>query len=197
MAVLVEGISVIVLAKQIVSNHVGGWEAFKRKVPNQTMCADDELIRVGFMHPDDVQDYVATLEVAGLRHITDGAASDMVVADQQRGFTTACQWAHFGHINLGGDPAKRVAACMLAGSNLKQIVFPEDWNYDDSLTAAYGFAPNGFHDTLNRVGDVDGYQAWQSALSEKPLYIARTAQISAESIKKDKARRQILNWGRT
>ena len=49
MAVLVEAISVIVRVDSINEKFPGGWIGFKDHVPNQTLCADNELARVGFI----------------------------------------------------------------------------------------------------------------------------------------------------
>jgi hypothetical protein len=58
MAVLIEGLSVIIGEESIVSKNPGGWDQFRKDIPNQTLCADEELARVGFMLPHDVQCYV-------------------------------------------------------------------------------------------------------------------------------------------
>jgi len=61
MAVLVEAISVIVRRKAIDHSYPGGWDAFVAEVPNKTLCADDQLARVGFMTPQDVQNFIRAL----------------------------------------------------------------------------------------------------------------------------------------
>jgi hypothetical protein len=66
MAVLVEGISVIVRRDAVQSLYPGGWEGFVADAPNKTLCADPNLARVGFMAPDDVKAFVAQLERVGL-----------------------------------------------------------------------------------------------------------------------------------
>jgi len=48
MAVLVEAISVIVRRDAINRSYDGGWAGFLSHVPNNTLCADHELARVGF-----------------------------------------------------------------------------------------------------------------------------------------------------
>jgi len=58
MAVLVEAISVIVRVDSINKKFPGGWIGFKDHVPNQTLCADNELARVGFMTSEDVKNFV-------------------------------------------------------------------------------------------------------------------------------------------
>ena len=55
MAVLIEAISVVVRADELLKKFPGGWDAFKSIVPNQTLCADNEIVRVGFMSPQDVE----------------------------------------------------------------------------------------------------------------------------------------------
>lgn len=174
MAVLIEAISVVVRSDRLVGEFPGGWAAFKSHVPNSTLCADEELVRVGFMHPGDAEAYVAFLKSAGLRYLLNYQATDLVVVDQMRGFMAPCDWACFGHVHLNGDPAKRVSACMLKGSSQKRIIMPEGWIYEQSLSASYGFVADGAEDTMEIVADDDGLQTLLSPLSEQPLYTART-----------------------
>lgn len=77
MAVLAEAISVVVRADRLLAVYPGGWDAFVGSVPNETLCADDELVRVGFMVPDDVRAYVAELERQGLIYLRGGEAQDL------------------------------------------------------------------------------------------------------------------------
>ncbi len=114
MAVLVEGISVIIRREAIAEKFPGGWDAFVCDVPNRTLCADDKLTRIGFMSPEDVKAYVEDLERHGLIYLENENAIDLVVVDQIRGPTTQCEWIEFGHINMDGDANKRVAACQVA-----------------------------------------------------------------------------------
>ena len=83
MAVLLEAISVVVRRDVIDSRFPGGWNEFVLFVPNATLCADDHLARVGFMQPSEVEDFVVALEAHGILFVSDGAARDMVVIDQQ------------------------------------------------------------------------------------------------------------------
>lgn len=52
MAVLIEANSVVIRADRLLSV-IGSWEAFKQQIPNRTLCADGELVRVGFMLSED------------------------------------------------------------------------------------------------------------------------------------------------
>ena len=115
MAVLIEAISVVIKATTIVERYPGGWEAFEADPPNRTLCADGELIRVGFMTPDDVRAFVDTLAIHGIKYQGDGKAVDVVVADQQTGLLFPCDWAECYQGSLGGDNRKMVMGCRLTG----------------------------------------------------------------------------------
>jgi hypothetical protein len=143
MAVLVEGISVVLRTDAVLAAYVGDWDQFVSDVPNSTLCADGELLRVGFMVPDAVRDFVAHLEQRGLRYLSNGVANDLVVVHQQGGPLAPCDWIEFGHVLLVGDPRKRVAACKRKGSALAQVICPEGWTFESSLSSSFGFVPEG------------------------------------------------------
>ncbi len=85
MAVLIEAISVVVRADSLLKSFNGNWEAFKEIVPNQTLCADNEIVRVGFMTPTDVESFINKLEKHGLVFIGNGESLDTCVVDQIKG----------------------------------------------------------------------------------------------------------------
>ena len=103
MAVLVEAISVVIRVDSLLKIFPGGREEFKRIVPNQTLCADNEIVRVGFMVPDDVESFVKTMEKNGLTFIRDNESVDIAVVDQMRGPTMECNWLEFLHVDLLED----------------------------------------------------------------------------------------------
>lgn len=132
MAVLCEGISVIVRRDSIDERFTGGWAAFEELVPNATLCSDGELARVGFMNPDSVEDFVSELEVRGLTfdadEFRDAAEAfgvpeneladelnreDIAVVDQVRGPTRPCAWLEFGRFPMGQSPVDKVSMCWL------------------------------------------------------------------------------------
>lgn len=142
MAVLIEAISVLVKAQAIIEKYPGGWEQFSQDVPNQTLCADGELVRVGFMNPNDVQKYVSFLESKRLVYQSNGQCKDMAVVDQQRGFTIPCEWANFGRIFIDSSQTQRVSACRLKGSTQRIVSYPDGWEYENSLSKDYHFVQN-------------------------------------------------------
>jgi hypothetical protein len=132
MAVLVEGISVIVRVEAINERYRGGSTSFVLRVPNKTLCSDNEVARIGFMTPDDCKAFIDHLASMGIVFLRGGNAQDIVVADQLRGFTVPCEWADFGRIEL--NPSQTISAAQLKGTDSRQVFCPEGWKYEGSLT---------------------------------------------------------------
>jgi hypothetical protein len=175
MAVLAEGISVVIRRDRLVAAFRNDWEAFKGFVPNSTLCADNELARVGFMVPADVKEFVDRLAARGLIYVADGVAQDLVVVDQLRGPTVRCKWIEFGQIDLGGDPNKRVAACRLRGSTQSVVVTPEGWIFEQSLSSSFGFVPNPYLEkSLTFLRHENGMDVYRNELTGKEVFIGRT-----------------------
>ena len=176
MAVLIEAISVVIRADALVKKFPGGWEAFKFIVPNKTLCADDEIVRVGFMNPKDVEFFINKLESAGLEFIREGDAIEIAVADQMHGLTSKCKWLEFGHVNIGGTD-QSVAACRLAGSNIMQVVFPPDWKYEGSLSSNFSFTPNKHIKGLKYLRHENGLDVYLNPITGKEMYAGRTEEL--------------------
>jgi CheY-like chemotaxis protein len=148
MAVLVEGISVIIRRDAIESKYRGGWRAFIDDVPNSTLCVDDDIARIGFMGPPDVEAFVKHIERKGLQFLDGGKPVDLAIADQERGLTTECDWLEFG--KLGFQDGGKVSACwffdgprIVAGVHLRgssmNLATPTDWEFEGSLSQKFGF----------------------------------------------------------
>ncbi len=162
MAILAEAISVIVRADSIEEKFPGGWEAFMGWVQNSTLCADRELARVGFMSPLDAKGFVEELQNNGLTYLRDGYAIDIVVADQQRGLAVPCGWAEFGRIPWKGDDSRLVPAVRLKDSKITELMTPDGWDYDGSLTNHFTFVETGrvpeYLDYLRTENGLDVYR---------------------------------------
>lgn len=175
MAVLIEAISVIVRRDSLMKVFDNNWEHFKQTVPNETMCADDELVRVGFMTPQDVEDYVKRLQAEGLCHLQDEQVADIVVVDQMRGPLAQCDWIEFGHVSLDGDVKKRIAVVRLKGSVLSTVLTPDGWQFESSLSASYSFVPSpATEKALRFLRNENGLDVYWSELSGKEVYVGRT-----------------------
>jgi hypothetical protein len=176
MAVLVEAISVVIRADAVLEKFPGGWDGFKAIVPNQTLCADNEIIRVGFMYPQDVESFVKKLQRCGLEFLRDGEAIDIAVADQMRGLTSGCGWLEFGRVTIGDDE-RRIAVCRLVGSEVTELVTPPDWTFENSLSSSFAFVPNEHVGKgmkfLRHENDLDVYL---DMLTGKEMYVGRVGE---------------------
>src|SRR5262245_28844616 len=106
MAVLVEGFSVMVRRDAIERKYPGGWDAFAREVPNQTLCADEKLARVGFMVSGDMRAYIGFLERRGLVFLRNNKAVDITIASQRGAPMTQCDWISFRARAVGSQGGK-------------------------------------------------------------------------------------------
>ena len=172
MAVLVEAISVIVRMDAIKEKYPGGWVTFRDKVPNRTLCADDELARIGFMTPDDVKDFVSALEHSGLIYGEDGKSKDLVVVDQLRGPLVPCDWIEFGHVGK----EEHVAACRLTGSSHTVLMRPDGWSFEGSLSQTYGFVPIKAEEekSLKFLRNENGIDVYLNLVTGSEVLVGRT-----------------------
>jgi hypothetical protein len=176
MAVLIEAISVVVRADTILNKFPGGWDGFKNIVPNTTLCADNEIARVGFMTPQDVESFVKKLQSNGLEFLRDSEAVDIAVADQMRGLTSKCSWLEFGYVNMGGT-GSRVAACRLAGSQVMEVVTPPGWEFEGSLSSTFGFVPSEHAEKgMKFLRHENGIDVYFNPLTGKEVYVGRTGE---------------------
>ena len=184
MAVLVEGISVIVRRDSIERKFPGGWNAFVKSVPNATLCTDGDIARIGFMDPKDVEKYIERLELNGLTFLDDGKTVDIAVLDQQRGPTISCNWLEFGRLPFGVG-GNKVSACWLfdgprlaAGLHVRgtsmELCMPLGWTFENSLSRSFAFAPSGEENKHFRfVRSDDGINVYLDIETGKEVYIGR------------------------
>jgi hypothetical protein len=174
MAVLIEAISVVIKAESLLKAFNNDWEGFRAIVPNQTLCADNEIVRMGFMTPDDVESFIKKLEGFGLVFTESGKSVDIAVVDQIKGPTNKCDWLEFGHVNMSDDN-ERVATCRLINSNLMEIVTPDGWEYKNSLSCSYGFVPSEHLDKglkyLRHENELDVYL---NPVTGEEVFVGRT-----------------------
>lgn len=133
MAVLVEGISVIIRREVIESKYPGGWRLFEKDTPHKTLCADEQLVRVGFHTLQEVDAYLERIQQFGFIFMQDDQAVDMAVVHQLQGIASPCEWLEYGHVRLSGS-GSRVAACRRKGAPVTRLTTPEDWSYEGSLS---------------------------------------------------------------
>ena len=184
MAVLIEGISVLVRVSMISAKYPGGSDAFRQVVRNSTYCADGELARVGFMTPMDTERFVKQLQQLGFVHLNDESAADIVVVDQVQGPLSACSWVEFGHAFLEGKE-KRIAIGRSPGSTDKSIALPDGWRFENSLSASHTFVPTEkIDESLDFKRHENGLDVYVDRKTGKEIFVGRTAD-SAEDVQHD------------
>jgi len=177
--VLIEAISVVVKRRAINLSFPGGWDAFKDAVPNSTLCYDNELARVGFMHPHDVERFVKGLVASGLRYIENGEAQDLTVMDQSGGPMVATPWVETGTLRIDeiGGP---VTACRLVDSDDWRLVTPAAWKYAGSMSQNNGFVDDDeAKKHLKFLRTDNGVDVYLDTRTGKELFMGRPAQGSA------------------
>jgi hypothetical protein len=175
MSVLIEGISVVIRVERIAAQFQSNFDAFKRLIPHQNFCADGELVRVGFMAPDDARAFVAKLEGAGLRFLNDQRqALDIAVVDQRQGFTTECTWAVFGRVDIGPAGSQEVAVCQLVGSRVNRVVMPPHWKFEGSLSDSAQFVPTEDIGKMKFLRHERGLDVYLDPTTGKELYVGRS-----------------------
>jgi hypothetical protein len=103
MAVLVEAGSFIARRDRLDECWPMGSEGFIADAPNGSVCADEYLIRIGFMGPDSTSAFIYHAIAQGLtRFEPDGSAADFVTVHQVVGLLTPCHWLIVGSVDHEG-----------------------------------------------------------------------------------------------
>jgi hypothetical protein len=166
MCVLVEGISVIVRISTIEEKYPRGLEGYYLFRPNATFCADDHLVRVGFMMPDDVGIFVGHLEEMGLRFVDEDGFVDIAVVDQVTGPTTRCEWLEAGR-HPGG-----YAAAWLTGTEPGALAAPWGWRLEESLSTDFRIVSmDRLAAEIEVARDVDGRKVYRNLETGRQVYI--------------------------
>jgi hypothetical protein len=172
-AVLIEATSVVVREADIVGRVPGGWETYEAIAPNQTLCADSELARIGLMSPQDVEAFIKKLETFGLTFLLEGKSVDIAVVDQIRGPTTECDWLKFGKCEIA--PGQRVAACRLVRSQVPDFITPPGWKFAGSLSSTFTFVPgDGPGPGMKFLRHENNVDVYLDLLTGKEAFVGRT-----------------------
>ena len=152
MAVLCEAISVVIRRDSINTYYRGGWDKFFEAIPNQTFCTDGELIRIGFLNPNEVKLFVDAIVDSGLQFQADKKIlglftksrkiNDIIIVDQHQGPLAPCSWVEFGKFEVGNIKTKVSMCWLFEGKRIAsglhfidksmELATPEGWTPEDS-----------------------------------------------------------------
>lgn len=136
MAVLVEGVCLLLRCEAVAQHYPGGVSALASECPAEAVCADDDLMALTFDDSDAAEGYLDELEGYGLRHLANDFAVDAVLADPHLGPVSPCGWAEYGQVVVGPGGQDRVATCALPGSDPGQLSVPLGWRFAGSRSEA-------------------------------------------------------------
>lgn len=134
MAVLVEGVCLLLRCDSVKRLYPGGVAALADECTAQAVCADEELMALTFEDSDAAEEYLAELEQYGFRHLHNDMAVDAVLADPHLGPISPCGWAEYGQAVIDSDPSKRVAICSMPGAEVSDLCVPKGWRFKGSLS---------------------------------------------------------------
>jgi len=100
MAIIIEGISVIVKDSAIQERFRGGFKKFYQTIPNRTHSYHDRIHRIVFMASKDVLSYIEFLKKHRLRFLENGECIDIAVVDMLKGPLEECPWLGFSRKNF-------------------------------------------------------------------------------------------------
>jgi hypothetical protein len=185
MAVLVEATSVIVRREAIDVGLDGGWAHFQDIVPNQTLCTDGELARVGFMTPSDTEGFVKRLECDGLTFHDGEKAIDLVIVDQDRGPKLRVDWLNVVRFDFD-DGQTVVTACYLLDGSLASpsrtdwLSAPEGWAFEGSISQRRRVHRVDEHDEVVLIDHRDGVDVYRELATGREVYCGRTRPVSVD-----------------
>ena len=191
MTVLCEAYSVIIRMQSVDQHFPGGRDTFTRRFTSNTYCSDGDLARVGFMTPDDVEEFVNTLEAYGLQfgpHEGRGTwgtqgrrDSDIVVVSQLHGPTTPCPWIHCSQMRISATGS--VVGARLVTDGVPEtdpeegvdLQTPAGWTYEKSISASMQFV--SFEDMPGRMKflhEEDGLDVYLDTETGKEMFVGRS-----------------------
>jgi hypothetical protein len=171
---LVEGITVVIRCRAILQSYTGGQAKFMADIPNSSIRADGELAAVTFMTPSTARNYVHTLEEHGLKYFDGEQARDLVVVDQRTGLRAPCTWAVFGSTNWNDNDGQLISICQFTPSSVGEVVSPQGWKYEGSLSAQGIYVPaDNIPPDLRLLRQEQDRDVFWDEARERELYVYR------------------------
>ena len=138
MAVLIEGYSIIIhkakaLAKAEVLAALGAEDSTLHPM---AICADDDLLRVGFLELSHAQEFLTLLETAGLTYKVEESgqevALDMVMVTQFGELEVDCPWLSVQFTKIK-DNTLICLGVLKSDKPARAVAMPKHWSLDLSI----------------------------------------------------------------
>ena len=138
MAVLIEGISIVVPVKTIEQRFDGGFEDFQEWVSGYRFCYDEHLVAIHFGRMDTVRDILGQLERNYIPVKDHGCWKTVAVVHQRWASALApCDW-----LTIGRNADGAVFVCLKGQEeDPGRIVVPEKWAFQGSLSQKVAHVP--------------------------------------------------------
>ena len=170
MAVLVEGISVVVRISSIQQKFAGGGASFRKLIPHQQFCMDGQLASVNFMAGNDVRAFADELERHGLTVFDGQAFVDVAVVDMHKDVLAPAPWLESVTTGTG------VRFVYLADQGIGEVVVPDGWQEERSLYAVGTYvSEEDMQAQVEVVGQSGGVQEVRLKGRDQPQYVGRTS----------------------
>jgi len=130
MAILIEGVTVVVPIASLHARFPGGLSAFEQQAPNATYRSDGIVAGISFMVLADAWVFVRTLVRHGFVDPSATRSSDVAVVEQQDGFLAPCDWLNMDLTTCNlpdGSPFPAVIAWMGA-TRPTTFAAPDGWS---------------------------------------------------------------------
>ena len=203
MAVLCEALSVIIRLPSVDRYFRGGRAAMVHVLPNPTYCTDDELLRVGFMTPDDVDEFIEVLVRNGLQFTPDDRKEgedtrtfgqpegDFIVVDQNLGVLGHCHWLECSRMRIGDDQWVTVAAAtgpllvhdndtspgslVQAQDRRDELHTPVGWTFSGSMSESVNFVElDDMPRRMRFLREEPAYDVYWDTDLDREVYVGRT-----------------------
>ncbi|MBF6057029.1 MULTISPECIES: hypothetical protein [Thiomicrorhabdus] len=141
MSVLVEGYSIII-NKEKAQQNPKALEALQKVQGNlhpMAICADQNLLRIGFLRLEEMQAFGKQLIEGGLQERVEVngevQAGDMVLVTQFGELEVICPWLQIGFQKM--KDGTLICLASLKPAQAQQAAFPKGWTLEDSILQSY------------------------------------------------------------
>jgi hypothetical protein len=129
LAVVVAGITVVILQSSLERRFPGGARGLAKHSPNDTYRSDGTLAAVSFMVSADANQFVSELAKYGLSDPTRTASEDVAIVAETAGFLAPCRWLHVDLRSFTDKSGRQFGATIVwTGDEPSTFAAPHNWS---------------------------------------------------------------------